>query len=120
LYRALPAAVAALDATAVLRDQLTMLCDVGPWQYPMAAWLKRGASLAQLEGATGHDDTIVTRIIEDPFRRTIREPQPRTGGRWLSMVNSGYALRLNNSDEAFAVLAAAQADVDPDTAAHDA
>jgi hypothetical protein len=117
-FRALPDAVAVLDRLAGLRDQLTQLADVGPWEYPAAAWLAKGASLVDIEAATEHDDVLVQRIVDDPFRRTVREVQHRTGGRWLALIAAGYAVRLNDGDEAHAVVAAAKAaETEPDDAA---
>jgi hypothetical protein len=39
--------------------------------------------------------------------RTVREAQPRCGGRWLSLITVGHRLVLHTGEEAEAVLAVA-------------
>jgi hypothetical protein len=65
------------------------------------------------EGANNLADRVVT-VTEQRWHGPARVQRPvvRTGGRWLALVSSGYKIRLNNGDEALAVLEAAQPDDD--------
>lgn len=109
-FRALPDAVATLDTIGRLRDQLTDLCGVGDHRYPIAAYLATATSVLDLEGAAGLDDKTEMRdelAWHGPIR--VARTVPRCGGKWLALITSGYTLRLNNGDEADAVVAAAEA-----------
>lgn len=95
VLRQLPAAVRELDELGNLRDQLTRLCDVGPYEWPAAAYVGDVASLLDLEGAGNFEDTTRTRVLQDPFPRTLREVGPRTGGKWLALLTGGYHVQIN-------------------------
>ncbi|MGI8614447.1 MAG: hypothetical protein ACR2KL_10970 [Nocardioidaceae bacterium] len=112
VYRQLPGAVKVLDDLAELRDWLTSQCGVGPAAYPAAAYLAVGATLAELDGFSDHDDETQLVAFTDPvwhgagFREEVVH---RCGGRWLAMVADGLELRLNDGAEAAAVVAGAVA-----------
>jgi hypothetical protein len=110
-YRALPAAVRTLNTIGRLRDQFTPLCNVGPGNYPAAAFIGKGATLLDLEGAHNLDDTTAM-VTEQRWHGPVHIQRPviRTGGRWLALVVAGYTVRLNTGDEADQVVATAQAE----------
>jgi hypothetical protein len=108
-FRQVPAAVRTLDEVAHLRDQLTQMCDVGPYEYPAAAWLAQADTLLDLEGAAKHTNTTRTVPCSGPMSAGFKQVTVhRTGGRWLALLTAGYKLRLNTGTEAHALVEKAQ------------
>jgi hypothetical protein len=104
-FRQLPAAVRTLDEVAHLRDQLTQVCDVGPYEYPAAAWLAEADTLLDLVGAANHNDSTRTVPYSNPMGAGfLQATVHRTGGRWLALLTAGYKLRLNTGAEAHALV----------------
>jgi hypothetical protein len=122
-FRRLPAAVATLDGLAGLRDRLTSLCGVGPFDYAHAAYIAQGASRADLANAADLADEERTEGYVDPvwhhsgFRQVKVH---RTGASWLAMVNAGLPAVLNTGPEADAVLATAMAEAEAEAEAETA
>lgn len=107
-FRALPAAVAALEQIKGLRDSLTITLNYGPRSLLGLAYVAPTTDLQtavnryapELEPAQynlpTHGATIVT--VE----------ANRVGGRWLHLVDGGFTLRLNTATEVEDMIAAAR------------
>ena len=116
-YRALPAALAKLDQLAATRLRMSDVLNYRPnWPHiptddmpDVAAFVTFAAPL-NLDGADSRWLGVVEHVqIEDETYKwsSIKATRKRElGGRWLSLVDGGYMLRLNTAAEVQAILVA--------------
>lgn len=110
-FRALPAAVTALDQIAGLRVQMAQLLRYGPIEPVVACFLTDVDSAVDIESATNqYSDRVETAQYNQDFVGStfVDVKVSRIGGRWLSLLHGGHTLHLNTAAETSAVLAAAQ------------
>ena len=101
-YRALPAAVTALESLAGLRNQMTGVLHYGPPLHPVHSFVTVGNSLDALSAANRYDGTAETvQYNTAPNGSMLTKVQvQRLGGRWLALATlPGVELRLNTAAE---------------------
>ena len=116
-YRALPAATAKLDKIAATRLRMSDVLNYRPnWPHiptedqPDVASFVTFAAPLTLDGADSRWLGVVEHVqVEDETYKwsSIKATRKKElGGRWLSLVDGGYMLRLNTAAEVQAILVA--------------